>query len=98
MGDDEYLELLKFNLLKLLSFDPELVLYQAGVDTLKEDSLGRLSLTKEGLLERDRMVFSECRKRNISISLGLGGGYSKPISHTVDAYCGTYKAAKEIFG
>ena len=98
IGDDEYLELLKVNLLKLLRYDPELVLYQAGVDTLKEDSLGRLSLTIEGLLERDRMVLSECRKRNISISLGLGGGYSKPISHTVDAYCGTYKAAKEIFG
>ncbi|MEP7146835.1 MAG: histone deacetylase [bacterium] len=96
-GDEEYLYLLKNNLQQVLNFDPDIVLYQAGVDTLKEDSLGRISLTKEGLMERDRIVITECRNRNISISLGLGGGYSKPISHTIDAYCGTYKVAKEIF-
>ncbi|MEO8665101.1 MAG: histone deacetylase [Ignavibacteria bacterium] len=96
MEDDEYLEKLKINLAKIFRHDPSIVLYLAGVDGLKEDTLGRLSLTKEGLLERDRIIFSECRKKNISVSIGLGGGYSKPISHTVDAYCGTYKAAKEI--
>jgi len=96
--DEEYLDLLKLNLQKLFKFDPEIILYQAGVDTLKEDTLGKLSLTGQGLIERDRIVFSECMKRNVSVSLGLGGGYSKPISYTVDAYCETYKTAKHIYG
>jgi acetoin utilization deacetylase AcuC-like enzyme len=96
-GDEEYLSLLKENLPAVFEFKPDIVLYQAGVDPLKEDSLGRLALTKAGLMERDRIVIGECKKRGVPVSLGLGGGYSKPISHTIDAYCGTYQAAKEIF-
>ena len=95
--DDEYLFHLKNNLPSIFEFKPDIILYQAGVDTLKEDRLGRLSLTKDGLVERDRLVFSECIKKDIPVSIGLGGGYSNPIDHTVDAYCGTYKVAKELF-
>lgn len=95
--DDQYLEILKENIRKVFEFEPELILYQAGVDTLKEDHLGRLSLSREGLMERDRIVLSESRKRIIPVSLALGGGYSRPIEHTVEAYCNTYKVVKEIF-
>ena len=95
--DDQYLEMLKENIRKVFEFEPELILYLAGVDALKEDHLGRLSLSKEGLMERDRIVLSESKKRNIPVSLALGGGYSRPIEHTVEAYCNTYKVVKEIF-
>ena len=97
-GDSEYLLLLKKNLPAVFEWKPDIVLYQAGVDPLKEDSLGRLELTKAGLLERDRIVLRECRKHGIPVSLGLGGGYSLPITHTVEAYAGTYRAVKEVFG
>lgn len=96
--DEEYLSLLGINLPAVFEFAPDIVLYIAGVDTLKEDSLGRLEMSKKGLMERDRMVMSECKRRGIPLSLGLGGGYSKPIEHTVEAYCGTYIVAKEVFG
>lgn len=96
-GDDEYLSALEQNLPAVFEFKPEIVLYQAGVDPLKEDSLGRLSLTHKGLMERDRIVLNECKLRAIPVSLGLGGGYSKPITHTVEAYANTYRIAKEIF-
>lgn len=95
--DAEYLKQLNKHLPAVFEFKPDLVLYQAGVDPLKEDSLGRLALTKEGLMERDRIVMSECKKRDIPVSIGLGGGYSKPIQHSVDAYVGTYRIAKQIF-
>ena len=95
--DVEYISALKENLPRVFEFRPDIILYQAGVDPLKEDSLGRLALTKEGLMERDRIVLSECKRRGIPVSLGLGGGYSKPIHHTIDAYAGTYRVAKEIF-
>lgn len=97
-GDDEYIELLRDNLPAVFEFDPEIVLYIHGADPLKEDSLGRLSMTAEGLIERDRIVLSGCRSRGIPVSLALGGGYSKPITYTVNAYCNTYSVAKELYG
>jgi acetoin utilization deacetylase AcuC-like enzyme len=96
--DAEYISALKENLPRVFESRPDIILYQAGVDPLKEDSLGRLALTKEGLMERDRIVLSECKRRGIPVSLGLGGGYSKPIHHTIDAYAGTYRIVKEIMG
>ncbi len=96
-GDDEYLAALEEALPKVFAFEPEIVFFQAGVDPLKEDVLGRLSLSKEGLAKRDRLVLSECKKRSIPISLALGGGYAKPIHLTVEAHTQTYKIVKEIF-
>ena len=98
VGDYEYIFQLDNALSVVFEFKPELVLYLAGVDPLKEDSLGKLSLTLAGIAERDRMVLSECKKRAIPIMLVLGGGYSKPIQHTVQAHLETYKVVKEIFG
>jgi acetoin utilization deacetylase AcuC-like enzyme len=95
--DEEYLKMLNEHLPRVFEFKPDIILYQAGVDTLKEDSLGRLALTAGGLLQRDRIVLGECKKRDIPVSLGLGGGYSKPIHYSVNAYTGTYRAAKEVF-
>jgi len=95
-GDDEYLEKLRKNLAAFFEFMPDIVLYQAGVDPLKEDSLGRLALSKEGLMERDRIVIGECRKQGVPVSIGMGGGYSKPIIHSVEAYVNTYRVVKEM--
>jgi acetoin utilization deacetylase AcuC-like enzyme len=96
-SDKEFLSILKEYLPTVFAFKPDIVLYQAGVDPLKEDALGRLSLTHEGLQERDRLVLKECRKHGIPVSLALGGGYAKPIDLTVEAHVGTYKAVREVF-
>ncbi len=93
--DDEYLEELE-KTLKLLSVNTyDLILYQAGVDTLADDSLGSLSLSFEGLIKRDEMIFNFAGKTPISMS--LGGGYSKPIDKSVLASVNCYKVAKSIF-
>ncbi len=73
---------------------PGIVLYKTRVDPLKEDSLGRLLHTKQGLKERNWLVLWECKSRGISLSLRLCSGYSKPITHTVEAYAGTYLVVK----
>jgi acetoin utilization deacetylase AcuC-like enzyme len=96
-SDREFLDTLRDYLPKVFAFKPDIVLYQAGVDPLREDSLGRLALTHDGLIERDRMVLAACKKHGIPVSLALGGGYAKPIDLTVDAHVGTYKAVREIF-
>ena len=68
-----------------------------GVDPLKEDKLGKMNLTFEGLIKRDRIILSYARKFGIPISLALGGGYAQPIELTVTAYANTYRVAKSLF-
>lgn len=95
--DEQYLSLLENKLSIVFDFEPDIVLYLAGVDPLKEDALGRLALTKDGLRERDYMVLNESKKRNIPVSIALGGGYAKPIELTVKCYAQTYEVVNEIF-
>lgn len=96
--DEEYLYLLEEALPRVFDFGPDIVFYQAGVDPLREDLLGRLSLSHSGLAERDRMVLSACKRYGVPVALLLGGGYSRPIELTVEAHIQTYRIVKEIFG
>ena len=76
VGDDEYLTTLEATLGPLIdSFAPTLLLYQAGVDPFADDRLGRLSLTQQGLNERDRWIGQLARRRGLPIASALGGGY-----------------------
>ncbi len=96
-NDEQYLSILENKIALVFDFEPDIVLYLAGVDPLKEDALGRLALTKDGLRERDYMILNECKKRNIPVSIALGGGYAKPIELTVECYAQTYEVVKEVF-
>jgi acetoin utilization deacetylase AcuC-like enzyme len=76
VGDDEYLAALEQSLVPLVdSFAPDLILYQAGVDPLADDRLGRLALSEEGLDERDRFVGRLALDRSIALASTPGGGY-----------------------
>jgi acetoin utilization deacetylase AcuC-like enzyme len=98
-GDDQYLRVLGQHLPEVLELAAaDIVFYQAGVDPLGEDALGRLALTAEGLWRRDELVLREVARRDLPVVLTLGGGYAKPIDLSVDAHVGTYGAAREVFG
>jgi acetoin utilization deacetylase AcuC-like enzyme len=97
-GDAEYLERLSEALPRVFAFAPQIVLYQAGVDPLAEDRLGRLSLSAQGLAERDRLVLEGARRSGVPIALALGGGYSEPIELSVRAHVETYRVARRVFG
>ena len=76
--DAAYMEVLEHHIPELLDgFQPDFVFYQAGVDPHENDKLGRLSLTDQGLIERDRFVVSQARKRGLAIASALGGGYGE---------------------
>ncbi|MEE4208423.1 MAG: histone deacetylase [Parvularcula sp.] len=96
--DDQFLAAVEERLGDIWAFKPDLILYQAGVDPLREDRLGRLSVSFDGLMQRDRLVLEGCRARGIPCSMAIGGGYSEPIEHTVKAYAGTYEVAREVYG
>lgn len=60
---------------------PDLVLYNAGVDVHKDDYLGKMSLTDDGVKARDQFVFSTCAHQGKPIACAIGGGYNLE-SHT----------------
>jgi acetoin utilization deacetylase AcuC-like enzyme len=96
--DRTYLTALADALDAVVAFRPELVLYLSGADPLAADTLGHLSLTPDGLMERDRFVFETFRRRAVPVSIAIGGGYAKPLSLTVDAYANTFRVAREVYG
>ena len=98
IGDDDYLAWLDNALSSgLRQFDPELICYIAGADPYREDQLGGLSLTIEGLKRRDELVFRVARTRNIPVMVTYAGGYAQRVEDTVIIHCNTVIAAKEVF-
>lgn len=96
--DDAYLAALHEALPAVWAFNPDLILYQAGVDPLLEDKLGRMALSHDGLMARDRLVLSQARRRGVPVSMAIGGGYAGPITASVAAYANTWRVAKSVHG
>jgi len=98
VGDDDYLAWLDNALSSgLRQFEPDLMCYIAGADPYKEDQLGGLSLTIEGLKKRDELVFRVAKARNIPVMVTYAGGYARKVEDTVTIHSNTVIAAKEIF-
>ena len=98
IGDDEYLAWLDNALSSgLRQFNPELICYIAGADPYREDQLGGLALSLDGLKHRDELVFRVAKTRNIPVMVTYAGGYARRIEDTVTIHCNTVIAAKEVF-
>lgn len=98
MEDEAYLKTLAATLPDLLSeFRPDLVLYDAGVDPHKDDKLGKLALSDEGLFERDRYVLDQCVTRGLPVACVIGGGYDTDTDRLAARHSTVHQAASEIF-
>jgi len=98
IGDDDYLAWLDNALSSgLRQFEPDLICYIAGADPYKEDQLGGLALTIEGLKKRDELVFKVAKARGIPVMVSYAGGYARKVEDTVTIHCNTIIVAKEIF-
>ncbi|MFN7688809.1 MAG: histone deacetylase [Sphingobacteriales bacterium] len=96
--DEEYLRLLTVNLEQILqNHQPDFAFYLSGVDILETDKFGKLKITTEGCKQRDEIVFTMLKERNIPCVVSMGGGYSPDVRHIVDAHCNTFRAARLIF-
>jgi acetoin utilization deacetylase AcuC-like enzyme len=96
VGDEEYLHLLDQAVEKALGrFDPQLLMYVAGADPYKEDQLGGLALTIDGLMERDRLVFGIARHRKLPVCVTLAGGYARRVEDTVTIQSNTARCLAE---
>ena len=85
-GDELFMEKVREAVELCVDFQPELVLYQAGVDGLEQDHLGKLCVTREGMQERNQYVFEKMLQNRIPTVIFMGGGYSKPIEHSLDSF------------
>jgi acetoin utilization deacetylase AcuC-like enzyme len=95
--DEEYLGTLIPAVQEALDrFQPEIVFYVGGADPYCEDQLGGLSLTKEGLKQRDRRVFEEARRRGLPVATTLAGGYAHRVEDTVRIHVNTILAARDV--
>ncbi len=97
--DDGYLSWLDNALSSgLRQLTPQLICYIAGADPYREDQLGGLGLTIEGLKRRDELVFRVAKARGIPVMVTLAGGYAVNTDDTVTIHCNTVLAAREIYG
>ena len=96
--DDAYLAQLMERLPLLLDqVRPDLVFYDGGVDPHREDMLGKLALSDEGLYRRDEYVLTECVRRGIPVAGVIGGGYQRDIDRLAQRHCILHRAATEVF-
>lgn len=94
IGDDDYLAILERNLLRAFDeFSPQLIFYVAGADAYREDQLGGLALTIEGLVRRDALVFDYARRNQVPVAITLAGGYARQVKDTVRIHVNTIVAA-----
>ena len=74
----------------------DLAIYLAGADPYKDDRFGRLALTKEGLAQRDRIVFRSCLATGLPTAVTMAGGYARNVQDTVDIHFQTVLSALEF--
>src|SRR5579859_389109 len=95
--DEEYLAALEEGLDKSLAgFHPDLIFYLAGADPYREDQLGGLKLSLDGLERRDRLVFERARAKKIPVAVTLAGGYARQLEDTIQIHSNTIRIATEF--
>ncbi|MEL6604001.1 MAG: histone deacetylase [Cyanobacteria bacterium J06614_10] len=96
-GNEVYLAELRSQLGHLLrSVQPDLVMYDAGVDVHKADRLGKLALTNEGIFERDRTVLQACHAAGYPVACVIGGGYGEDMAALIYRHSLLHRAAKAV--
>lgn len=95
---DEMLAILERSLPLILESRPDVLLYQAGADPLRDDPYSPLDLGHDDLMARDRRVFEFAKERGIPVAWVLAGGYTKDTSQVVRAHVNTARACVEVFG
>ncbi|MCG3862564.1 MULTISPECIES: histone deacetylase [unclassified Photobacterium] len=82
--------------LALALHQPDLVIYDAGVDIHQHDELGYFNVSKDGLYHRDHYILSQCQTQNIPVAAVIGGGYRKNHQDLVELHLQLIHAALAV--
>ena len=98
-NDDDYLAVLACCLRQIdqSNFSPDLVLYDAAVDVHSNDKLGLLNLTSEGIYERDKVVLSYFKKKQVPIATTMGGGYGESHEDVAQRHTIVFQVVESVF-
>lgn len=91
--DAAYLDAVERGVAVALASGPDMAFYLAGADPFVDDRLGRLSVTKAGLADRDALVFDRCAAAGVPVAVVMSGGYGREVEDTVDIHHATLRAA-----
>jgi acetoin utilization deacetylase AcuC-like enzyme len=95
-GDTDYLAILEKHLMQAFhDFHPDILYYVGGADPYREDQLGGLALTIDGLQRRDRLIFDHARRLRVPVAVTLAGGYARRVEDTVRIHVNTVLAARD---
>jgi acetoin utilization deacetylase AcuC-like enzyme len=96
--DRDYLRALKHGVESALElFAPDLAIYLGGADPFMDDRFGRLSLTKDGLAQRDQIVFQYCHEAGLPVAVTMAGGYARNVQDAVDIHFQTVLTAIDFY-
>ncbi|WP_298439353.1 histone deacetylase [uncultured Ferrimonas sp.] len=79
-------------------YQPDLVIYDAGVDIHQHDRLGYLKVTDQGLLQRDKLVIAQCKQRQLPLAAVIGGGYAVEQQELIPRHRQLFIAAEQVWG
>ncbi len=97
-ADELYLNTLYDTLPNLIDrVQPDFLFYVSGVDILASDRLGKMAVSREGCLQRDRFVFEQAIQRSLPITVSMGGGYSPRLTDIVEAHCNTFRLVNSLY-
>lgn len=97
-SDEVYLALLQEALPALINrAKPDFIFYQAGVDILGSDKMGRMQCSLAGCKKRDELVLQTAYRHNIPLQCSMGGGYAPDIKTIIEAHANTYRTAQAIY-
>ncbi|GAA3934325.1 histone deacetylase [Litoribacillus peritrichatus] len=98
MKDQAYLDVVESTLTQLLNkFEPDLVLYDAGVDVWQNDALGKLDISWQGIRSRDELVLETCLQRHVPVATVIGGGYDKDHQRLAERHAIVIESAYDLF-
>lgn len=97
-GDDAFLDAVRSGVERALEHDPDIAFFLAGADPWRDDRLGRLSVSKDGLAQRDEIVLRACREADVPVAVVMSGGYARDLTDTVDIHASTVTTAARFAG
>ncbi|MEZ8086456.1 histone deacetylase [Vibrio sp. 1S139] len=96
--DEEFLRCFEqVTKLAIAHHQPDLIIYDAGIDIHQDDELGYLNVSTKGIFERDCFMIELARSESIPMASVVGGGYRTQHQDLVPIHMQLLKAAYHVY-